>query len=63
MSKKSKPQDQNPKRAVSITHPPSDYQPTRAEPREAFDMPGTGPENLRRAFFRPVEVRRKKLKK
>ncbi|MCY4601502.1 MAG: hypothetical protein OXF27_16460 [Acidobacteria bacterium] len=60
MGKKAEPHGQSPKRSASITLPPSDYQPSRAELREAFDMPGAGPEKIRRAFFRPVEGRRKK---
>ncbi len=63
MGKKAEPQAQGQKRTASITLPPSDYQPSRAELREAFDMPGAGPEKIRRAFFRPVDVRRKKPEK
>ena len=33
-----------------------DYQPSRAELREEFDMPGADIETVRNAFFRPVEV-------
>ncbi len=63
MGQKAEPQRQSQKRAASITLPTSDYQPSRAELREEFDMPGADPEKLRRAFFRPVEVRRKKPEK
>ena len=33
---------------------PKDYQPSKAELEEEFDMPGMSDEELRRTFFRPV---------
>ena len=33
-----------------------DYQPSRKELREEFDMPGTDIETVRKAFFQPVQV-------
>ena len=33
-----------------------DYQPSRAELREEFDMPGVDIETVRKAFFQPVKV-------
>ena len=33
-----------------------DYQPSRAEMRKEFDMPGADIETVRKAFFQPVEV-------
>lgn len=42
------------KRKVTLPH--RDYQPSKAEMEEEFDMPGADPETLRRAFFRPVKV-------
>ena len=39
-------------RAIDL--PPRDYQPTKAEKEEAFDMPGADAETVRSAFFRPI---------
>ncbi len=33
---------------------PRDYQPTKAEKEEAFEMPGADVETARSAFFRPI---------
>lgn len=33
-----------------------DYQPSRKELREEFDMPGADIETVRKAFFQPVKV-------
>ena len=40
----------------SIDLPPRDYQPTKAEKEEAFDMPGADVETVRSAFFRPIRA-------
>ena len=40
----------------SITMPSRDYQPTKAELEEEFDMPGASLDTVRSAFFRPVRV-------
>lgn len=49
--KQSKP----PKRR-EIAMPPRSYQPSRAELREEYDMPGVDLETVRDAFFTPVTV-------
>lgn len=38
----------------TITLPSRDYQPTKAELEEEFDMPGADDETIRKAFFQPV---------
>ncbi len=43
-------------REIKLIYP--SYQPTRAELREAFDMPGSDMDTVRRAFFQPVRIRR-----
>lgn len=40
----------------SITMPPRDYQPSKAEIEEEFDMPGADIKTVRSAFFRPIRV-------
>lgn len=40
----------------SITMPSRDYQPTKAELEEEFDMPGADIKTVRSAFFRPIRV-------
>lgn len=44
---------------VEIELPPRGYKPTKAELEEEFDMPGASMERIRKAFFRPVRVKRK----
>ena len=39
----------------TIPLPPSDYQPSKAEMEEEFDMPGMSDEEIRRTFFRPFK--------
>ena len=39
-----------------IDLPPRDYQPTKAEKEETFDMPGADVETVRSAFFRPIRA-------
>ena len=46
-----------------IEIPPSGYQPTNAELEEEFDMSGADMETVRRAFFRPTKIVRRKAKK
>lgn len=41
----------------TITMPPCDYQPSKAEKEAEHDMPGAGIETVRRAFFRPFRVK------
>ena len=40
-----------------ITLPPRDYQPTKAETEQEYDMPGADIVTVRSAFFRRVKVR------
>ena len=40
-----------------ITLPPRDYQPTKAESEQEYDMPGADIVTVRNAFFRRVRVR------
>lgn len=44
--------------ARTIDLPPRDYQPTKAEKEEAFDMPGADAKTIRSAFFRPIRFER-----
>lgn len=39
---------------------PSDYQPSKAELEEEFDMPGADMETLREAFFKPLKTEEKR---
>ena len=41
-----------------ITLPDQSYQPPKAEQEKEHDMPGASKNTVRRAFFRPVNVRR-----
>ena len=43
----------------TITLPDQDYQPSKAEREKEYDMPGASQKTIRRAFFRPITVRRK----
>ena len=54
---KNQPSSGQPKRKV-VEVAESTYQPRRAEMREKVDMPGASLRTVRRAFFRPVVVRR-----
>jgi len=67
MSKREKTTPENgPSRRVKLPEPrtidlpPRDYQPSKAEREEAFDMPGADAETIRSAFFRPIHVRAQK---
>ena len=42
----------------TITLPNQSYQPPKAEQEKEHDMPGASLKTVRRAFFRPVNVRR-----
>ena len=54
MAKDKKTTQQKPK---EITLPSrKDYQPSRAELREEFDMPEADIETVRKAFFQPVKA-------
>ena len=50
-------QSMKPRRYV-VELKPSDYQPSKAEKEEELDMPGASLETVRRAFFRPLAIRR-----
>ena len=41
-----------------ITLPPRDYQPTKAESDQEYDMPGADIVTVRNAFFRRIKVRK-----
>ena len=43
-----------------ITLPPRDYQPTKAETEQEYDMPGADIVTVRKALFRRVKVREEK---
>ena len=43
-----------------ITLPPRDYQPTKAETEQEYDMPGADIVTVRNAFFRRVRVKEEK---
>ena len=45
-----------------ITLPPRDYQPTKAETEQEYDMPGADIVTVRNAFFRRVRVKEEKTK-
>ena len=42
----------------TITLPNQTYQPPKAERENEYDIPGASVKTVRRAFFRPVNVRR-----
>ena len=42
----------------TITLPDQDYQPPKAELEKEYDMPGASLKTIRRAFFRPFNIRR-----
>lgn len=44
----------------TITLPDETYQPRKAETEKEYDMPGASLKTIRRAFFRPFNVRREK---
>ena len=46
-------------KARTITLPPNTYQPPKAEREREHDMPGAPLKQMRSAFFRPINVRRK----
>ena len=43
-----------------ITLPPRDYQPTKTETEQEYDMPGADIVTVRNAFFRRVRVKEEK---
>ena len=45
---------------LEITLPPRDYQPTKAEKEQEYDMPGASLATVRRVFFQRVRVREEK---
>jgi len=42
----------------TITLPDQDYQPPKAEREKEHDMPGASLKTIRRAFFRPFNIKR-----
>ena len=42
----------------TITLPGNDYQPGKAEMEREYDMPGASMRTIRRAFFRPLKIKR-----
>ena len=44
----------------TITLPEETYQPRKAEQEKEYDMPGAGLKAIRRAFFRPFNVKRER---
>ena len=42
----------------TITLPDQNYQPPKAEREKEHDMPAASMETVRRAFFRPINVKR-----
>ena len=53
-----KPRKRKLPKARTITLPDQTYQPPKAEREKEHDMPGASLKAVRRAFFRPVNVRR-----
>ena len=53
-----KPKRRKLPKARAITLPDQTYQPPKAEREKEHDMPGASLKTVRRAFFRPVNVRR-----
>ena len=47
------------KSTKEITLPRRDYQPSQAELKEEYDMPGADMERLRKAFFELVKIKEK----
>ena len=43
---------------LKIKLPTNDYQPSKAEMLKEYDMPGMSLEEVRKTFFRPVEIER-----
>ena len=48
--------------AREIDMPPRDYQPTKADTEQEYDMPGADIVTVRNAFFRRVRVKKEKTK-
>ena len=42
----------------TITLPGNDHQPSKAEMEREYDMPGASMRTIRRAFFRPIHIKR-----
>lgn len=53
-----KPKRRKLPKARTITLPAQTYQPPKAEQEKEHNMPGASLKTVRRAFFRPVNVRR-----
>ena len=47
-----------PPESRTVTLPDQTYLPPKAEREKEYDMPGVSMKTVRRAFFRPVNVRR-----
>ena len=54
-----KDRNNKPQSPRTITLPPRDYQPTKAEKSAEIDMPGADLDTVRKAFFRPIKVKEK----
>ena len=54
-----KPRKRKLPKARTITLPDQSYQPPKAEREREHDMPGASLKTVRRAFFRPIKVKRK----
>ena len=48
--------------ALEIDMPPRDYQPSKAEQEQEYDMPGADIVTVRNALFRRVRVKEEKTK-
>ena len=46
----------------TLTLPEETYQPRKAELEKEYDMPGAKPKTIRRAFFRPFNIKRERAK-
>ena len=44
----------------TIKMPPRDYQPSKAELEEEFNMPGASIKKIRKAFFNPIKIKSEK---
>ena len=55
MKRTDRPAQQLP-RPREITLPPKDYQPSKAELEQEFDMPGMSEKRLRETFLRPFRI-------
>ena len=52
-----KTKSSKPNPPLTITLPPRDYQPSKAEKEKAVDMPAASLKTIKEAFFQPVQVK------